>query len=249
MTDTRKSEIRYTTDDPRQMLGKWTVRPILRRWKEDFHDTDSGEIVTVERSEVIIDRGTYIDQDTLQQIRFYMQEGSVSEVEVSNQNRKGVQTGERSTYIATASVNGTSRRILTRADNLRAALLTAEDYIELNFEGTFTMRSVKRFTDAVIIDADTDTSDRMQLRFYQITVSITDDSRQQSTGTVTFVVRSTSVDAAMQLITADIQRREQQRAAQAADTPRDLRPVIKEARPVAITHVVPEDFSSQYDDE
>lgn len=50
-------------------------------------DEDTGDTVPVERNELIFDKGTLITQDNLAKIRFYMAEGTVDEVEVSNQRR------------------------------------------------------------------------------------------------------------------------------------------------------------------
>lgn len=34
--ESRKTEIRYVTSDPKKMLGKWVARRALRTWTEDF---------------------------------------------------------------------------------------------------------------------------------------------------------------------------------------------------------------------
>ena len=83
----RKTEIRYVTADPARMLGKWVARRALKSWTEEFMDKSTGKTVSVERSEVLLERGTYIDRDMLSSIEFMMREGSLKEVEVSNQNR------------------------------------------------------------------------------------------------------------------------------------------------------------------
>lgn len=82
MIETRKTEIRCKTSDPKRMLNKYIASRVLKTWKEDFVDDSTGEVVSIERNEVLFDKGTLIDQDTLAQIRFYMQEGSIKEVEV-----------------------------------------------------------------------------------------------------------------------------------------------------------------------
>ncbi len=89
--ESRKSEIRFITDDPKKMLGKWVARRALKTWTEECRDSDTGEIVEIERTEVLLERGTYIDQSMLSTISFMMQEGSLTQVEVSNQNRQGIQ--------------------------------------------------------------------------------------------------------------------------------------------------------------
>lgn len=87
MIETRKTEIRYVTSDPKKMLNMYLAKRVLKTWEESFIDEDTGETVTVERNEILFDRGTLIDQDTLAKIRFSMEADGIKEVEVSNQNR------------------------------------------------------------------------------------------------------------------------------------------------------------------
>lgn len=71
MIESRKSEIRYRTDGPKKMLGKWLSKSVTKSWTETFKDEDTGKDVPVERTEVLFERGTYIDNDKLQQIMFF----------------------------------------------------------------------------------------------------------------------------------------------------------------------------------
>lgn len=57
----------FRTSDPKEMLGKYLPKHVLKTWKEDFIDEDTHEVVTIERNEVIVDSGE-ITQDKLQQI-------------------------------------------------------------------------------------------------------------------------------------------------------------------------------------
>ena len=50
-------------------------------------DDDTGEVVTIERNEILFERGKYIDNDLATEINFYLQSEDVKEVEVSNQRR------------------------------------------------------------------------------------------------------------------------------------------------------------------
>lgn len=65
----------------------YLAKRVLKTWEESFIDEDTGETVTIERNEILFDRGTLIDQDTLAKIRFSMEADGIKEVEVSNQNR------------------------------------------------------------------------------------------------------------------------------------------------------------------
>lgn len=63
MIETRKTEIRYRTSDPERMLGRFIARRALKTWTEDFVDKDTDEIISIERNEILFERGTYIDSD------------------------------------------------------------------------------------------------------------------------------------------------------------------------------------------
>ena len=107
---TRKDEIRYTTSDPKKMLGRFLSCNVVKKWIEDFVDK-SGQVQSVERNELLFEKGTYISQDILAQIRFYMQAGDVKTVEVSNQNRKGVPLFNNFLHLYKAVANISDKKI------------------------------------------------------------------------------------------------------------------------------------------
>lgn len=54
---TRKDEVRFKTSDIRRIIGKYLAANVLRTWNEDFVDDDTGEVVTIERNEILFERG------------------------------------------------------------------------------------------------------------------------------------------------------------------------------------------------
>lgn len=151
--ETRKNEIRYITDDPRKMLGKYVARRVLKTWTEDLVDEDTDEIVSIERNETLLERGTYISQEVLSSINFYMQEGSLKEVEVSNQDRQGIMLENHSLipYKAVAKIDGKRRSFLLYATSVANALLIMIDYIELHFKGGFDITDIKEMEYCVVL--------------------------------------------------------------------------------------------------
>lgn len=151
--ESRKTEIRYVTDDPEKMLGKWVARRVLKTWTEDFIDDSTGKTVTVERNEVLLERGTYISQDVLSSIRFMMLDGSLKDVEVSNQNRQAVMLENRSMfpYKAVAKIDGKRKSFLLYANSIATALVILVDYIELNYKGGFEITDIKEMEYCVVI--------------------------------------------------------------------------------------------------
>lgn len=153
MIETRMSEIRYITSDPKKMLNKYLVNNLYQTWIEDFVDEDTGQIASIERNEVLFDKGTIVDQDTLAKIRFFMQEGSIKEVEVSNQKRLSyeVKNDFLYPYIAQVQIKDKKYKFLLYAKSVENAVVILKDYIELNFNGSFIISMVKEFDTCIII--------------------------------------------------------------------------------------------------
>lgn len=151
MIESRKTEIRFVTSDPKKMLGKWIARRALKTWTEDFIDETTGKTVSVERNDVLLERGTYISQDVLCTINFMMQEGSLKEVEVSN--RQGTLLENRSIfpYKAVAKIDGKRKTFLLYANSIANALLILVDYIELHCKGGFEITDIKEMEFCVVI--------------------------------------------------------------------------------------------------
>lgn len=151
--ETKMTEERYVTSDPRQMLNKYLAKRVLKTWMEDFIDEDTGTVVSIERNEVLFDRGDLIDQDRLAQIRFYMEAGDVKEVEVSNQKRIAheLENTYLHPYIAQVEIKDKKHKFLFYASNFNTALLILKDYIELNYVFGFTVLMIKEFDTCIIL--------------------------------------------------------------------------------------------------
>ena len=151
--ETRKSEIRYKTNDPSKMLNKYLVSKLCRTWNETFIDDSTGETVNVERSELIIDKGALLDQDKVAKIRFYMSEGSIEEVEVSNQCRQSFEVKNEIfyPYLAQVEIKDKKYKFLFYARSVENAVVILKDYIELNFEGQFNIIMVKEFDSCIVL--------------------------------------------------------------------------------------------------
>lgn len=153
---TRKDEVRYTTSDPKRMLNKYLSKRVLRTYKETFVDKETGEPVEIERNEVLFEHGTLINQDILAKIRFYIEEGSITEVEVSNQKRLGFELEHNyfDLYRAKVNVDAKKQTFLLYAQSVNNALDILGDYMELNARGGFFIEEVKLHdgVKAVIVD-------------------------------------------------------------------------------------------------
>ncbi len=61
-------EIKVSKTRLKKVLGRRLAARVLKSWVEDFVDEDTGEVVSIERNEVIIDRETDIEEDHIEEI-------------------------------------------------------------------------------------------------------------------------------------------------------------------------------------
>ena len=70
------------TNKPDEIFHKYLAESAVKTWTEDFVDEDTGETTSIERREVIFDRGTYIDESLLPKIMFSIQSEELKMVKV-----------------------------------------------------------------------------------------------------------------------------------------------------------------------
>ncbi|MCA1751964.1 MAG: DNA-directed RNA polymerase subunit beta [Flavobacteriales bacterium] len=61
-------EVKVTKTGAKKLIGRKLAARVLKSWIEDFVDEDTGEVVSIERNEVIIDRETIIEDTHIEQI-------------------------------------------------------------------------------------------------------------------------------------------------------------------------------------
>ena len=83
-TVNRFEEEIITTSNLSEMKDKYLAETLYRKWPENFVDESTGELVNIERKEIIFARGTLLDSNALEEINFFLQSGDITEVRVSN---------------------------------------------------------------------------------------------------------------------------------------------------------------------
>lgn len=153
---TKKNEVIMTTSNTDEMYGKYLVKPLFRKWFENFLDESTGEVIQVERNEMVLEKGTYLMHDQIAVINFHLQAGDVTEVTVSDQKRCGVfATGWGvQPWCVTAKLTKKHKYLLF-ARNIFQALEIAEDYLELKCDISFSLTSAKEYKDHIFIFDDT----------------------------------------------------------------------------------------------
>lgn len=177
---TRFDEVTLRVSDPKEMLGKITAECVCRKWNEDFTDTDTGEIVTVERNEVIVPNHKVLDQDDVQEIQFHMQSGDIKDVLVTNQMRIGdADTQFTRTYIVQVEGEGKLVCYVPGAYNAGMAYQITTDYAEQVLKGWLSVPSIKT-TEAMLITYKRSYADDERPMYYQVTILREDNPEYNS---------------------------------------------------------------------
>ena len=154
MIQTKYNETRFVTSDTAQAMGMFLAQRLVKEWQEDVIDQDTGEIIKINRCEILMEAGTPIDANNAMSINFHIQAGDITEFEVTDQCRQGVWHnggGGVTPWIVTADVKDKNRKFILYARGCEHALEIARDYIELHFPGHFAFVGVKGFNNCIAI--------------------------------------------------------------------------------------------------
>ena len=61
-------EVKVSKTGLKKVLGRKLAARVLNTWHEDFVDEDTGEVVSIERNEIVLDRDTVLEKEHLDQI-------------------------------------------------------------------------------------------------------------------------------------------------------------------------------------
>ena len=61
-------EVKVSKANLKKLIGRKLAARVLKTWVEDFVDEDTGEVVSIERNDVIIDRESVLDSDSIEAI-------------------------------------------------------------------------------------------------------------------------------------------------------------------------------------
>lgn len=198
---TKKDQIITRTTEPKEMYGKYLAENVIRSWDEDFTDEDTGEVVSVERSEIVARAGEYVDNEIVPMIMFHVQAGDVKEVVLSNQKRAAffATCESESVWAITVDCNGRKLKLLLYAKSVDNALEIAKDFVELEHEGPCSVVQAKDMGCYLMIENKIEEIQSIELekKHYRIEAKIISENMIDYH---TFIVKSTDVDGCMALI-------------------------------------------------
>lgn len=156
-TRTRKDAVIFATDSPAEMIGYYLAEDIVKTWQEDFTDGDTGEIVTINRQEIIMPRGELITAEKASSLTFFFETGDIDHpVKVSDQSRQAREynNAHLKPYKVTASINRKRLQFILEAQTVELATEVARDWIELNYKGDFTILGASALLNVVLLNSN-----------------------------------------------------------------------------------------------
>lgn len=202
--DEIKSEERFKTKDLYTCLGMYTAESIRRKWLEEFVDKQTGELVKIERSEVILNKGDYIGADEISRLNFHLTAGDIDFVSVSTVKRMGelIEDNYIQLFIAVLSIRDKKKKVLLYSNSVNKCIEILKFWGELEFSSGFKIVSIKEFENTIVLtdtllkpEQDAEEAEYAKV-FYNIDLSYTRDELPQRSE---FIVHAANVDKALLL--------------------------------------------------
>ena len=255
----RPEDIKYfRTNDPKKLLGKYIPHPVYKQWTEDFADSDTGEIVSIERRERLFDPGK-IDKDNLQNIMVAIQAGDIEEIEVCDTDIRDIEldaTPYHTAYVVQLRcyIDQTETYICYATSIPQAIRICAEfGHMYRGFSGSIKAKSVTELNANIIPDdhlciPEADRKPAKERKdYYRVTVhcEYLDDSRYKTYKTE-FIIAANDVGEAKERIARflDIKRAGAEKEGDKMYL--SVHRKIQKAMPFAVDCVVPDEYSKLY---
>lgn len=156
-TKTRKDAVVFESSEPAEMVGFYLAEPLQNTWQEDFIDSDTGEVVSINRCELIMRRGEYISPEQAERISFYIQSGDITTpIKLTNQRRQAEEynTASLKPYKVSATINSKRHKFILEAQTVELAIEVARDWIELNYKGDFTITGANALSNVILLNSN-----------------------------------------------------------------------------------------------
>lgn len=237
---TRFKEVTLRTDDPKHMEGAVLAETAKRSWKEDFVDEDSGEVVTIDRSEVVMQKGHILTKEDVAQIMFHIQAGDIKNVLISNQLRTGVESESTHRYVVSVrNIDGDKFVLyIMGATSAGMAYQIATDYAEQRMKGLFCVSEVKE-NDCYLVQSTKKYKDNEHPSYYIVTVCtrFDMDDKPMKAKYLVFAVNADDASCIVQALRAK-QREE--------DGVEPIDEKVIKIEPSQVDEIVPKDFCKEY---
>lgn len=248
----------FRTNDPKKMFEKYLPKAVYRKWNEDFTDEDTGEVVSIERKEIVCERG-FINQNKLQLISFALQAGEIQDVEVCDDDISEMEL-DRSEYLKPYMVDlniGLEKRqsFACYAQNIPQAIKIVTDFgnVYRGFSGWIYCENVTTIKAEFIPDdhqcipaEEQEPADQRKDYFRVRTYTTYWEGMKQKSYTHDYIVAAKEVGQAKERIARllDYLRVMAEKKGEEIDSSRET--IIQKAAPFKVDCIVPREFSEMY---
>ena len=201
---TKFNEKTFETSSLDEMKEKYIAERVLRSWSEDFADEDTGEVVSIERHEVLFDKGTFLDKTTLSELNFYLTSGDVKSVKVGDIQRLGtLSSNPIALYSITVADFKKKFNFYLYANSIQNAIEISTDFLEQKMIGSFSYKSVKEINYSTLISDKEEIEDEENEQpeegrdFYFIEVETMQD---ETKGFQSFILRAKNAEDAKNIV-------------------------------------------------
>jgi hypothetical protein len=246
---TKKDEVILIIDKPEDLTkasGMFFHIGACKDWQESFVDEDTGEVVTIDRKEILYDRGTEITGDVYSSLLFHFQSGDIKRIEVSNQRRASYErVYGKQVYIAVAEIGQRDKKhkFLFSASSIPVSVEILKDYIELNFTGGYRIVSIKEFKTSIVLEDNL--KDKQEIdavdddilnkdKFYQINAIITNKDGFEYNANV--VVKTQELDKALVILSQYLKEKNDE----------EVTTKLEEAKLLTVDYIIEDEFVAAY---
>ena len=154
----RVKDIKVTeTSDPKEMVGKYLAEKPKKTWTEEFTDEDTGEVVEVQRTEVVFTWDGKLTKTAVSKIMFFIETGEIESVKVCDMAFPDLQyepLSGLSVYTVVLHNEGMDLHYCVRAKSVEDAIQMALEYgaVYRELTGYVFVRSVK--TEGISVEDD-----------------------------------------------------------------------------------------------
>lgn len=197
---TKHEEIIITTSNLEEMKGLYLAERLFRKWSEDFADEDTGEVVSIERKEVLFSKGTLLDSKVLSELNFFLQSGDIKEVRVTNQQRECERVfGYASLWQSQIVLNGKKKTLYLYANSVENAIAITEDYVEQKYQGSFDLKLLKELDYSnLLAESDSEKEQELdELDVYKMEIELIEDGEKYNSS---YVVHGTDAEDCKKVI-------------------------------------------------
>ena len=256
--------VTFRTSDPKEMLGKYMPKHAVKTWTEDFRDEDTGEVVSIERNQIVVERG-YISQEKLAEIQFAIQAGDIADVEVSEDDVRDMQLytpAYHTNFMVEIPIFSagtiTKNHFAVRAQTIPQAIQIAAEFGQMyrGFDGCIRATRVVTIDANIVPDdhacipeADRKPADERKDYFkVQVRTEYIDGNLKLKHYDTYYIIAAKDVGEAKDRIARllDIMKAEAERERGGEPDKEEHRTTIRKAAPFDVDCIVPREFTELY---